>query len=51
METYRVRWTRPDGERRDSVVSYDRPSAEERVAQLAAQGITDAEAIPVQLGK
>ncbi|MEU8526471.1 hypothetical protein AB0C77_12865 [Streptomyces sp. NPDC048629] len=49
MDIYRVKWTRADGVRRTSVVSFDRPSAEDRVERLAAQGdVTDVEIVTVK---
>ncbi|AOQ26973.1 hypothetical protein KGH01_gp54 [Streptomyces phage Lorelei] len=39
-----MRWTDPEsGKRMTSAVSYDRTVRDERLAELAAQGVTDAE--------
>ena len=45
----RVKWTRPDGERRTSVVSFDRSSAEERMQ--VADGFADVEIVQVDPGE
>ncbi|QMP84518.1 hypothetical protein HUN43_00054 [Streptomyces phage Endor1] len=43
IEFWRVRWTDLEGNRRESVVSYDRTTRDERLAELASQGMTDVE--------
>ncbi|AGM12075.1 hypothetical protein SEA_GOBY_53 [Streptomyces phage Goby] len=43
IEFWRLRWTALDGKRMTSAVSYDRTVRDERLAELAAQGVTDAE--------
>jgi hypothetical protein len=43
IEFWRIRWTDPStGAPRSSAVSYDRTCRDERLAELADQGVTDA---------
>ncbi|MFD6534904.1 hypothetical protein [Streptomyces goshikiensis] len=52
MENYRVTWVRArDGRAMVSAVSYDRPSAEHRKADLEAEGATDIEIVKVKPGE
>jgi hypothetical protein len=50
MISFRVRWTK-DGKQHVSAVSYDRPSAEDRKAQLEAFGAADVDIVPVKPGE
>lgn len=51
MENFKVEWTDTHGNLRRSVVFYDKTCAAERVAELKDRGMTDAKAVPVQLGQ
>jgi type IV secretory pathway TrbF-like protein len=49
MESYKVRWVE-NGEERESVVSYDRPSAEDRVMRMELYpSVTNIRIVPVDL--
>jgi hypothetical protein len=50
VESTKVLWTAA-GERHVSVVSYDRPSAENRMEELRAQGATDITTVTVKPGE
>jgi hypothetical protein len=51
VESFKVQWTDTDGTVKRSVVSYDKGSAAERVAELKDQGLADAEAVKVLPGQ
>lgn len=50
MINFKVLWT-IDGRRHVSVVSYDKASAEHRVAELQAEGATDIETVATKPGE
>lgn len=50
MKNYGLTWTDPDGTPRASVVSYDKASAEQRKAELEADGCTDVEVVETKPG-
>ncbi|MGW6487138.1 hypothetical protein [Streptomyces sp. NPDC055056] len=51
MTSYGIRWTDPDGVPRAAGVSYDKASAEDRKARLAAETCRDIEIVPVKPGE
>lgn len=52
MVNYRVKWVRArDGKTMVSMVSYDQPSAEQRKADLEAEGATDIKIVKVRPGE
>ncbi|MFD5878463.1 hypothetical protein [Streptomyces yangpuensis] len=48
MESFKVQWVQ-GGKSYTSVVSYDRPSAEQRAAALTEEGAIDIEVVPFKL--
>ncbi|MEV7512031.1 hypothetical protein AB0O57_29155 [Streptomyces sp. NPDC091201] len=48
MESFKVEWVLEDRSYQ-SVVSYDRPSADERAAELRKEGATAVEVVPFKL--
>ncbi|MGC4925508.1 hypothetical protein [Streptomyces sp. DT117] len=51
MQSYALTWTDANGARRASGVSYDKPSAEHRKAELEAGGATDVTIVPIRPGE
>lgn len=51
MINYRLRWTPPNGERTESSVAYDLPTAEQRKELLERHGATDVEIFEVKPGE
>ncbi|WP_328484898.1 hypothetical protein [Streptomyces zaomyceticus] len=52
MVNYRVKWVRArDGKTMVSTVSYDQPSAEQRKADLEAEGATEIKIVKVRPGE
>ncbi|MFM9373222.1 hypothetical protein [Streptomyces sp. Da 82-17] len=50
MTNWMLTWTGPDGKRRLSAVSYDKPSAEHRRRRLEDEGCTDIDIIETKPG-
>lgn len=48
MESFKVEWVQ-GGRSYQSVVSYDRPSADERAAELREAGATSVKVVPFKL--
>ncbi|MEU2403455.1 hypothetical protein ABZ609_03885 [Streptomyces rubiginosohelvolus] len=51
MQSYALTWTDANGVRRASAVSYDKPSAGHRKAELEAGGATDVKVVPIRPGE
>lgn len=51
MKNFRVKYARPDGGKRTTVVAYGRTSADERAENLRQAGNTDVEIIEVKPGE
>jgi hypothetical protein len=51
MQNFGLAWTDPDGARRASAVSYDRPSADSRKARLEAEGCVDVQIVETKPGE
>jgi hypothetical protein len=51
MQNYSLTWTDPDGTPRASGVSYDKPSAEQRKAELDVGGCTDVQVVETRPGE
>ncbi|MFI8191322.1 hypothetical protein ACIF8T_21305 [Streptomyces sp. NPDC085946] len=51
MQNYALIWTSPTGTPRASAVAYDKPSADERMAELKDAGCMDIEIVEVAPGE
>ncbi|MYW30116.1 hypothetical protein [Streptomyces sp. SID2119] len=51
MQSYALTWTDTNGVRRASGVSYDKPSAEHRKAELEAAKATNVTVVPIRPGE
>ncbi len=51
MDDYGLTWTDAEGRNHASVCHYDKKSADDRKAELEADGCTNVEVVPVKVGQ